>query len=173
MSLRIAKKNVLGKKLGYGSFGEIFEGKELKTGRRVAIKLELARAKHPQLQYEYRLYNALAGGAGIPAVHWFGKEGDYKVLVMDRLGKSLEQLFTQCGRKFSLKTTLMLADQMLARMDVISVNCPHTPATFHLLLGSYSGARERQTSRNLCRRRRDAATEGRQRRAGQHAARRW
>src|SRR6201992_3260351 len=24
-------------------------------------------------------------------------------------------------------------DQMLARMDIISVNCPHTPATFHLL----------------------------------------
>jgi glyoxylate reductase len=24
-------------------------------------------------------------------------------------------------------------DQMLARMDVVSVNCPHTPATFHLL----------------------------------------
>src|ERR1700748_1532779 len=26
-------------------------------------------------------------------------------------------------------------DQMLARMDIISVNCPHTPATFHLLSG--------------------------------------
>ena len=25
-------------------------------------------------------------------------------------------------------------DQMLARMDIISVNCPHTPATFHLLV---------------------------------------
>ena len=24
-------------------------------------------------------------------------------------------------------------DQMLARMDVISINCPHTPATYHLL----------------------------------------
>jgi glyoxylate reductase len=24
-------------------------------------------------------------------------------------------------------------DQMLARMDIISVNCPHTPATYHLL----------------------------------------
>ena len=24
-------------------------------------------------------------------------------------------------------------DQMLARMDIISVNCPHTPSTFHLL----------------------------------------
>ena len=24
-------------------------------------------------------------------------------------------------------------DQMVARMDVISVNCPHTPSTFHLM----------------------------------------
>ena len=119
MSLRIAKNYVLGKKLGSGSFGQIFEGKERKTGRRVAIKLEERRAKHPQLKYEYRLDNALAGGAGIPAVHWYGEEGDYRVLVMDRLGKSLEQLFTQCGRKFSLKTVLLLADQMLARMEYV------------------------------------------------------
>jgi glyoxylate reductase len=26
-------------------------------------------------------------------------------------------------------------DQMLARMDILSINCPHTPATFHLLNG--------------------------------------
>ncbi len=26
-------------------------------------------------------------------------------------------------------------DQMLARMDIVSVNCPHTPSTFHLLNG--------------------------------------
>ena len=26
-------------------------------------------------------------------------------------------------------------DQMLARMDIVSVNCPHTPATYHLLSG--------------------------------------
>jgi glyoxylate reductase len=26
-------------------------------------------------------------------------------------------------------------DQMLARMDIVSINCPHTPATFHLLSG--------------------------------------
>jgi glyoxylate reductase len=24
-------------------------------------------------------------------------------------------------------------DQMLARMDIVSINCPHTPATFHLI----------------------------------------
>jgi hypothetical protein len=32
---------------------------------------------------------------------------------MDTLGASLEELFRKCGRKFSLKTVLMLADQMI------------------------------------------------------------
>ena len=50
--------------------------------------------------------------AGIPNVRWFGVEGDYNVLVMDLLGPSLEDLFNFCSRKLSLKTVLMLADQM-------------------------------------------------------------
>lgn len=51
--------------------------------------------------------------AGIPDVKWFGVEGDYNVLVMDLLGPSLEDLFNFCSRKLSLKTVLMLADQMV------------------------------------------------------------
>lgn len=51
--------------------------------------------------------------AGIPNIKWFGVEGDYNVLVMDLLGPSLEDLFTFCSRKLSLKTVLMLADQMV------------------------------------------------------------
>lgn len=54
----------------------------------------------------------LPTAAGIPNKRWSGVEGGYNVLVMDLLGPSLEDLFNYCNRIFSLKTVLMLADQM-------------------------------------------------------------
>lgn len=43
---------------------------------------------------------------------WYGQEKDYNVLVMDLLGPSLEDLFNFCSRRFTMKTVLMLADQV-------------------------------------------------------------
>lgn len=43
---------------------------------------------------------------------WYGSEKDYNVLVMDLLGPSLEDLFNFCSRRFTMKTVLMLADQV-------------------------------------------------------------
>mgnify|MGYP003709347109 CR=1 FL=1 len=60
---------------------------------------------------------------GIPSVRWFGVEGDYNVMVIDLLGKSLEDLFNDCGRRFNLKTVLILADQLLCRLEIIHTKC--------------------------------------------------
>ncbi len=46
-------------------------------------------------------------------MYWCGIEGEYNVMVMDLLGPSLEDVFTYCKRKFSLKTSIALAKQMV------------------------------------------------------------
>ncbi|KAL8458596.1 hypothetical protein ACS0TY_035368 [Phlomoides rotata] len=119
MEPRVGNKFRLGRKIGSGSFGEIYLGTNIQTNEEVAIKLENIKTKHPQLLYESKLYKLLQGGNGIPNVKWFGVEGDYNVLVMDLLGPSLEDLFNFCSRKLSLKTVLMLADQMINRVEFI------------------------------------------------------
>ncbi|WVY89766.1 hypothetical protein V8G54_035280 [Vigna mungo] len=72
----IGGKFKLGRKIGSGSFGELYL-------------------------------------AGILHLKWFGIEGDYNVMVIDLLGPSLEDLFNYCNRKFTLKTVLILAYQLM------------------------------------------------------------
>ncbi|XP_014514943.1 casein kinase 1-like protein 3 [Vigna radiata var. radiata] len=115
----IGAKYKLGRKIGSGSFGEIYLATHIDTFEIVAVKIENSKTKHPQLLYEAKLYNILQGGSGIPSIKWCGVDGEDNVLVMDLLGPSLEDLFVYCGRKFSLKTVLMLADQMMTRIEYV------------------------------------------------------
>jgi casein kinase I family protein HRR25 len=51
--------------------GDIYLGINIISGEEVAIKLESVKAKHPQLEYESKVYKTLAGGVGVPFVRWF------------------------------------------------------------------------------------------------------
>jgi hypothetical protein len=83
-------------------------------GKSVAIKLEPVEGKDHTLSHEYRVYEKLRGGTGIPRVHWFGIEAGFHVMVVDYLGPSLEDLFVRCRFKFSVKTVLLLAGQLVS-----------------------------------------------------------
>jgi casein kinase 1 alpha len=107
------------RKIGSGSFGDIYLGMNTANGEEVAVKLEPIKARHPQLLYESKLYKILQGGVGIPHVRWFGPARDYNALIMELLGPSLEDLFNFCSRRFTMKTVLMLADQMIGRIEYV------------------------------------------------------
>ncbi|KAJ5904870.1 uncharacterized protein N7473_001786 [Penicillium subrubescens] len=115
----VGNKYRIGRKIGSGSFGDIYLGTHIISGEEIAIKLESVKAKYPQLAYEARIYKSLAGGIGIPLVRWFGTECDYNAMVIDLLGPSLEDLFNFCNRRFSLQTVLLLADQLISRIEYI------------------------------------------------------
>eukprot|EP01128_Nolandella_sp_AFSM9_P005743 TRINITY_DN2841_c0_g3_i5.p1 TRINITY_DN2841_c0_g3~~TRINITY_DN2841_c0_g3_i5.p1 ORF type:complete len:486 (-),score=139.86 TRINITY_DN2841_c0_g3_i5:95-1552(-) len=117
--VRVGSRYRLTTKVGSGSFGDIYIGEDVRSGQKVGVKLESVKNKHPQLFYESKVYRLLAGALGIPEILSYTIEGDFNILVMELLGPSLEDLFSSCGRRFSLKTVLMLADQLIRRMEYV------------------------------------------------------
>lgn len=96
------------------SLGTVFQGVHTVAGKEVAIKLEPAIARSSPLKQETKIYKSLMGGPGVPWMMWSGKQGDYNVMVIDLLGPSLEDLFRMCNRHFSLKTILLLTEQLVS-----------------------------------------------------------
>jgi len=138
----IGSKYMMGNKFGSGAFGEIYMATNTQTNEVLAMKTEDSKSKHAQLLFEAKVLKALQGGVGVPTLFWFGQEFSSNIMIMSLLGPSLEDLFNLCNRKFSLKTVLMLADQMIGRVEYVhSRNYIHRdikPDNFLIGLGKRS-----------------------------------
>lgn len=109
-------------------------GKNLYNSEHVAIKLEQMKTKAPQLHLEYRFYKLLGSNGkgqrkececsgvgvtlsrpveGVPKIFYFGPCGKFNALVMELLGPSLEDLFDLCERRFTIKTVIQVAIQLV------------------------------------------------------------
>jgi len=105
-------------KIGSGSYSEVHLGIDRVVGDKVAVKIEWTKAeKTNKLLHEAQLYENMTSGSDIPLVRWWGSQGEHNIMVMELLGPSLEDYFTSCGNKFSLKTVLMIGEQMIDRIE--------------------------------------------------------
>jgi len=103
------------KKLGEGSFGKVYKAEY--KGEYYALKFESHNEGQNLLEAEATIMSYLKG-PNIPLIKSFGFAGDYNILVMQLLGKSLEDIFNKL-EKFSVKTTAMLGYQMLNVLQYI------------------------------------------------------
>ena len=111
-------KYKLVKKLGEGSFGMIFKA-ESPEGR-CAFKFEKKRPnKRTLLKNEFQIMSYLKGKR-IPFIKSFGFSGEYNVLVMELMGKSLENIFENLPtKKMSVNCVAKLGSQMIEILEFI------------------------------------------------------
>ena len=66
------------------------------------------------LEEEADKHDSFEGEVGFPTAHWFGWQDDIRVMASELLGHSLEDFHEFCERCFSLKTTRMIVNQLIA-----------------------------------------------------------
>jgi serine/threonine protein kinase len=113
------------KLLGEGSFGKVYLGKLNESKDLVAVKTEEPRFNY--LCKEGYICQKLTGCSnppiGFSRFHWYGEDNEKnKYLVCEALGKSLQDLLIKCGNRFSLKTIIMIAFQILNRIQHLHEN---------------------------------------------------
>ena len=104
--------------IGKGSFGSIYLSRHLISGKSIALKIENHRFKST-LRIERSAYTILSGAIGFPKLYYYGTIEGNEALGIEYLGPSVESLFHKMNYKFSMKTTLMLIDQFLLRIEYL------------------------------------------------------
>lgn len=118
VNVTIGGKFKLKELIGKGSFGQIYSASVKGTDAEVAVKLEKKQANtYVSLSKEARIISELNGDQGFPNLYAYGKEESFNFMATTLLGYNIEKFLRTCGGKFPMKTTLMLADQILTRIE--------------------------------------------------------
>jgi len=114
----ISNKYEVLEKIGQGCFGQIYKGRNIRTGENVAIKVEPIVNQTKLLKNETKIYQYLAQGQGIPQVKWFGVDAKNNYMVVTLLGDSLSDVVKKKGA-FSLEDVLKIGKQLLERLQYV------------------------------------------------------
>ncbi|GBF66694.1 casein kinase I isoform delta [Trichophyton mentagrophytes] len=87
--------------------------------REVVVKLESYDTEAPSLEREANNLESLAGYIGVPLIQGRGTQGRYRFMVICVPGPSLDSLLGYCKGKFSLKTVLLLGEQLIHRIELL------------------------------------------------------
>ena len=101
--------------MGEGSFGKIYEA--IYNNEHYALKFESVERNSNLLESEATIMNYLKG-PNIPFVKSFGTSKNYNILIMQLMGRSLEELINE-KKTFSIKTVCLLGYQMINILEFI------------------------------------------------------
>ena len=135
--------------IGRGSFGEVYEAVDTRTRARVAVKLEPVHVEFPQLVYEHCVMQELAGCHGFPRVLWFESNDTHNVLIMQKLGESVEDARVRRSGVLPVERVVGLGRQMLERL-----------ASFHARGFAYRDMKPQNMLLGLPAKRRDVDIDG-------------
>jgi serine/threonine protein kinase len=111
------------KKIGSGSFGDVYSSTD-NTEREYAIKFELIKKKNDinRLKKEYQIYNLLKYSNKFINLYWYGEYKNHRVLVMERIEKSLKEIFNYNHNVFSTNSICNISMQMIDILEELHNN---------------------------------------------------
>ncbi|TFK42013.1 kinase-like domain-containing protein [Crucibulum laeve] len=106
----------LGKVLGTGAYGLVFQAIEANSGRTVALKKSRVsqRVKRTILRYESTVLQLLQGHPAIPVIYGYGQLPHFEYLAMELLGPSVKECATS---RVPVKTVVSVIEQMLSALE--------------------------------------------------------
>jgi casein kinase 1 len=109
-------------KIGQGAFAEVYRVLNRTDSRRYAAKFEDVKSNHQELYVEHKILQRIhkdEGVVGIPHIFYYGVSDNRNMLVSELLGESLDKKMKDNGNKFTLKTVIMVIDQMIKRLELL------------------------------------------------------